>query len=65
MARVAGQVNATPEESDLVAMLSRTFPGLAGMEPAETWRRVDALGLFAASLFAAGAEKLAARGGPL
>lgn len=47
-------MNAPAEEADLVATLSRAFPSLAGLEPQESWKRVEGLGVYAASLWTAG-----------
>jgi serine/threonine protein kinase len=55
-------VSAAAEEAELVAVLGKTFPSLAGLEPAESWRRVEALGIFGAGLFGGGATSLAQRG---
>ncbi|MEZ0229704.1 MAG: serine/threonine-protein kinase, partial [Planctomycetota bacterium] len=58
-------MSAAADESELVAALVRTFPSLAGLEPAESWRRVEGLGVFAAQLWSAGHAMLVQHGLPI
>ncbi len=58
-------MSGTAEEAELVAALGRAFPALAGLEPAESWRRVEGLGVFAAQIWSAGQAQLAQHGLPI
>jgi serine/threonine-protein kinase len=50
------------DDAEIVAILGRLFPSLAALDPAEGLRRAEAIGLYAASIWSAGPQALAARG---